>query len=83
VAGIGMKYGNDLGFRFPISHVIRDELHVEYGDGQISLEAQSEDTEHHLDIRHLHRNVDLQRPAETVISLLASVDVLTAVIGDG
>jgi hypothetical protein len=61
VAGIGVEYGDNLGPCSPIGNIIRDQLHVEYGSGQISLEGQGGDTEHNPDGRHLDRNINLER----------------------
>jgi hypothetical protein len=55
------RHGDHLGFRLPILDIFLDELHVEDGSGQISLEGQRADAEYHLDVRHFHRNVDMKR----------------------
>jgi hypothetical protein len=55
-----MKDGDDFGVGVPAGRVIPDKLKVEDRSGQIPLERQGGNTEHHLHVRQLHRDIDVK-----------------------
>src|SRR5262249_4673731 len=61
VSRVRVKDHNSLGFSVPIGCVFYDELKVENGRRQISLERQGSDTEGRLHLVELYRNVDVKR----------------------
>src|SRR5262249_38938214 len=60
VAGIRVKDGDDLGIGLPLGDVILDEQKVKNRSGQISFERQGADTEYHLHVCQLHRDIDVK-----------------------
>src|SRR6266403_5781246 len=61
VTGVCVKDSNDLSLRVPVGHICRDELEVENRSGKIPFECQSSNTECHLNLRQLHRDIDMKR----------------------